>query len=306
MKAATSVKFSALILYVITLAGCAPVKPALSDSSAQAQSRVSLVTQCKGHDGWSDPAPPAHVFGNVYMVGTCGIVSLLITSPQGHILIDGATKDAAQGIAANIAMLGFDPKDVRYILSSHEHHDHAGGLATLKGITGAVMVARAESKAVLESGKPGASDPQFGAIDNFPGVKVDRVIADGEHLRLGTLDLMAIATPAHSPGSTSWTWRSCEGKTCRSIVYADSLSAISADAYRFSDHPDYVATFRKTLSRVAKISPCDILITPHPVSSSFFERLSGDVPLVNVQACSAYAAQALQKLEARLAKEDGR
>ncbi len=299
-------KFFMSVMLVTTVAGCAPVKTIQPDTALQAQSRVTLVKQCEGRDGWSDPAPPAHVFGNVYMVGTCGIVSLLITSPNGHILIDGATKEAAPGIAANIKTLGFDPKDVRYLLSSHEHVDHAGGLAGLKAITGAEMVARAEAKAVLESGKTASTDPQFGGIANFSGVKVDRIIADGEHLRLGSLDLTAIATPGHSPGSTSWTWRSCEAKTCRNIVYADSLTAISADNYRFSEHPDYVATFRKTLGRVAGTTPCDILITPHPVSSNFFERLAGNAPLVNNQACAAYAATALQKLDARLAKEAGR
>jgi metallo-beta-lactamase class B len=299
-------KFFMSVMLVTTVAGCVPVKTIQPDTALQAQSRVTLVKQCEGRDGWSDPAPPAHVFGNVYMVGTCGIVSLLITSPDGHILIDGATKEAAPGIAANIRTLGFDPKDVRYLLSSHEHVDHAEGLGQLKAITGGKMIARAEAKATLESGTLDLSDPQHGVLPDFSGVKVDRIIADGEHLRLGTLDLTAHATPGHSPGSTSWTWRSCEAKTCRNIVYADSLTAISADSYRFSEHPDYVATFRRTLGRVAGTTPCDILITPHPVSSNFFERLAGNAPLVDNKACAAYAATALQKLDARLAKEAGR
>ena len=105
-----------------------------------------IKTACGERDGWSDPAPPAHVYGNVYMVGTCGITALLITTPDGHFLIDGATNEAAEGIADNIRKLGFDPKDVRYLLGTHEHLDHAGGLAKLKRITGAKFAIREAAK----------------------------------------------------------------------------------------------------------------------------------------------------------------
>ncbi len=293
---------SSLILVLIA-GGCTPLKPVATDTVLAKRDGIELAKQCEGRDGWSDPAPPARIFGNVHMVGTCGIVSLLITSPDGYVLIDGATAQAAPGIADNIRALGFDPKDVRYLLSSHEHDDHAAGLAPLKAITGAVMVARAEAKNVLESGKITSDDPQFGITNNYAGVKVDRVVADGEHLRLGPIDLTMIATPGHSPGSTSWTWRSCEAGTCRNIVYADSMTAISADGYRFTDHPGYVATFRKTIARVASLKPCDILITPHPSASNLFERLSGAAALVDPAACAAYATKAGQNLDARLAKE---
>ncbi|MDP4873245.1 MAG: MBL fold metallo-hydrolase, partial [Sphingorhabdus sp.] len=127
-------KLSALLALALT-AG-APV-PAIKTISSGA----TLASQCQGRDGWSDPAPPAHIFANVYMVGTCGIVSLLVTSPKGHILIDGATAEAAPFIADNIRDLGFQPTDVKYLVSSHEHLDHVGGLAALKGITGARMLA---------------------------------------------------------------------------------------------------------------------------------------------------------------------
>lgn len=291
-----------IALAALALSGCMhPEYP--GDSVAQKEGRTALVSQCEGKDGWSDPAPPAHVFGNVYIVGTCGIVALLITSPEGHILIDGATAEAAPGIATNVGKLGFDPEEVKYLLNSHEHIDHAGGLAELKNLTGAKLVARATGKAALESGKPDASDPQAAHLPPFPGALVDRVIADGEVLKSGRLRLTAIASPGHTFGGTTWTWKSCEGKTCRTIVYADSLGAVSADGYRFSDHPDYVATFKATIDRIGKIKNCDILITPHPAQSAFFERLSGAQPLVNTNACAEYATKALDRLNKRLAEE---
>jgi metallo-beta-lactamase class B len=291
------------LLFVVALSACAPKKAPEVNAEMQQQSRTAIAAQCEGRYGWSDVAPPAHVFGNVYMVGTCGIVSLLITSDKGHILIDGATEKAAPSIAKNIRKLGFELSDVRYLLSSHEHKDHAGGLAVLKRLTGAQMVAIAAAKVSLETGLSDKTDPQIGSIESFPGVKVDRLVNDGESLKSGTLSLTAIASPGHAPGGTSWTWRSCEGTTCHNFVYADSLGSVSADNYRFSDHPEYVATFRKTIDRIANLRTCDILITPHPSQSQFFERLAGVTAMVNQKGCMDYAAAASERLDARLAKE---
>lgn len=287
-------------LALVIIAGCAPAQTAPTAASAKFE---PIAKACEGRDGWGDPAPPAHVYGNVYMVGTCGIVSVLITTPQGHFLIDGAIAEAAPGIAENIRKLGFDPKDVRYLLNTHEHFDHSGGLAGLKRSTGARMVARAEAKDALENGTVHPSDPQKGLFDPVEGVKVDQTIGDGESLKIGTQILTAIASPGHSPGGTSWRWQSCDKGICLNIVFADSLSAVSADDYHFSDHPEYVAPLRATISKIAAFKDCDILITPHPSQSGFFERLAGEEPLIDASACSAYAAGALTRLETTLAKE---
>ena len=281
---------------------CFAHKPDVQPEKPEAK-RVDLVKQCEGREGWSDAAPPARIFGNVYLVGTCGIVSLLITSNSGHVLIDGATEEAAPFIADNIRALGFDVRDVRYLLNSHEHFDHVGGLAKLKEITGAQLLARAEAKASLESGVARDIDPQFSSLSKFAGVGVERIITDGEAVTLGPLRITAIASPGHAPGGTSWTWKSCEGATCYDFVYADSLGAVSADSYKFSDHLDYVAVFRATIDKIAKLKSCDILITPHPSQSDLFERVSGVAPLVDATACARYAATAKEKLTARLAKE---
>lgn len=257
---------------------------------------------CAGRNGWSEPTVPQRIFGNVWYVGTCGITALLITSPQGHVVIDGGPRDAGGLVAASIVRAGFRLRDVRWILSSHEHHDHAGGIAELARLTGARVAATAANAAVLATGTPARDDPQAGELSGFTPVRSSRILGDGEVLRLGPIAITAHATPGHSPGSTSWTWRSCEGAVCRRLAYADSVSAVSAPGYRFTDHPAYVARFRQALATVAGLD-CDLVITPHPAASGLFDRLAGKAPLAAARACQAYAAQGTAGLDARLARE---
>jgi len=257
---------------------------------------------CKGVDDWDAPAPPVRIHGNTYLVGTCGISAILIAGDQGHILIDGGTEKGADLIAANIRALGFRLQDVRILLQSHEHMDHVGGIGRLQQLTGAQVFASPDAAKVFATGTAGAGDPQAGMHKPFPTARVDRVVKDGELVRLGNLQLTAIATPGHTPGALSWTWGSCDGGVCRQIVYADSLSAISRDDYKFSAHPAYVAAFRAGIAKVAK-ADCEILLTPHPSASNMVERIGGKAPLVNVNACRDYAAAKTKDLDARLAKE---
>ncbi len=271
---------------------------------APAADGVALARACADHDGWSDPALPARIHGNTYYVGTCGISAILVTGPQGHILIDGATEAAAPLIAANIRRLGFRMRDVKLILSSHEHLDHAGGIAALQRLSGATVAINRAAQATFASGRPQADDPQYGSLTPFPAPRVGRLLRDGEIVRLGPLRLTMIATPGHSPGGTSWSWRSCAGRTCLDIVYADSVSAVSADGYRFTDHPAYVATLRRTLAQVGSL-PCDLLLTPHPGASMLFERFASG-RLADPAACRDYAARGTEGLAARLRRETGR
>lgn len=262
----------------------------------------ALAQACTGKDGWSDPAPPARIVDNVYYVGTCGITVLLVTSADGHVLLDGATEQAAPHILANIRTLGFKPRDVKLILSTHEHLDHVGGLAALKAATGARVVARAPARTALESGRADADDPQASILPPFAGVKIDRVVRDGEVVTLGPLRLTVHATPGHTAGGTSYSWRSCEAGKCLHIVYADSLNPVSADDYRFTDHPARVAPFRTSAAKVAALE-CGLLLSPHPAQSAMFDRFAGKRPLADGGACKAYAAAAAGRLTDRLARE---
>ncbi|MFD2578584.1 subclass B3 metallo-beta-lactamase [Novosphingobium colocasiae] len=270
----------------------------------------ALAASCAGRDGWADPAPPAHIYGNTWYVGTCGITVLLVTSANGHVLVDGGPEEAAPLVLANIRKLGFDPRDVRWIVASHEHHDHVGSLAALKVATGAKVAALGSTAAALEAGEPTLDDPQRGLIARAPSVAVDKVLADGDSVTLtGTglpLVLTAHATPAHSPGSTSWTWQSCDpALTCRMIAYADSISTPAADGYRFSAHPDRVARFALGADAIAAL-PCDILLTPHPAASAMFERFAAGGALVDAAACARYAEAGRTRFAARLAEEAGK
>ncbi|UVO54328.1 subclass B3 metallo-beta-lactamase [Sphingomonas sp. SUN039] len=293
-----SAKLAALAIALATGAtGVAAATP--NDATIKGR---ALVEACKGREGWSDAAPPARIFGNTYYVGTCGITVLLVASPKGHILIDGATAEAAPSILANIRTLGFDPKDVRLIIGSHEHLDHMGGFAALKAATGARLLVRQPARRAVETGKTDAADPQAGAIPDMAPVTVDGVVGDGQVLRFGPIAITARATPGHTSGGTSWTWRSCEGKACVAFAYVDSMSAISARGYRFTDHPERVASYRTTFTRVAGLD-CDVLVTPHPVVSNLFDRLGGKAPLRDRTACTRLVERSRTALEARLATE---
>ena len=276
-------------------------------SVAAQQPAAKPVALCKADAGWSDPAKPQHVYGNTWYVGTCAITALLVTSDAGHVLIDGATREAAPQIEANISALGFRINDVRFILATHAHLDHAGGFARLQHDSGAVMVARGADADAIERGRGDRSDPQFTSIEGLPPVKNVRRIADGEPVTVGPTTIVAHATPGHTPGSTTWTWDSCEAGRCRHLAYVDSLSAISDDVYRYTDegqHPGVVDAFRRSIATVAAL-PCDILLTPHPGVSNMFARMTTQpgAPLVDANACRALAAQSGEKLDERIAKE---
>lgn len=272
-----------------------------ADSSA-AFTPHALVAACEGRTGWSDAAPPAKIHGSTYYVGTCGIAALLIDSGDGLILIDGATPEAGPLILANIIKLGFDPKSIRILLASHEHHDHVGGLGAIQQASGAPVFAFPAAAAALQTGQPDPSDPQATMLDAFTPLTVRAALADSQPVRLGNVAITPYATPAHSIGSTSYTWQSCEGGICKTMAFADSLSTPTPDDYRFADHPEQLDRVTEGLERAAALA-CDILITPHPSASSLFERLSDEKPLANAQACAQYAATAQQNFNLRFAKE---
>ena len=295
----------ARLLALAALCGLASCTGASLNPSKSAPGPATIAEHaraCSGKEGWSDPAPPVRVYGNLYAVGSCGITVLLLAGTSGHVLIDGGPADLAPQVIASIERLGFAPTDVRWIVSSHEHHDHVEALAEIGRTTSARVGARAPAAKAFESGKLDPNDPQAAIHPEFAAFRVDRVIADGGLIVVGNLRLTAHATPGHSPGSTSWTFDACEGRTCRKIAYVDSITSISADVYRFTDHLSYVTAFRNSLDRIATL-PCDILVTPHPSASDLFQRLAGAKPLVDPQACERYARAGGERLDQRLADE---
>ncbi len=289
----------------VSLAGCAGVQPRpLADPGP---GQRAWAAACEDFDEWDKAGPPFRVYGNTYYVGTCGISSLLITSPAGHALIDSGTDKGAEIVLANIRALGFDPHDVKVLLMSHEHFDHVGGMARLQAGTGAMVAATREAAAVLRRGAPGDDDPQaHSGHPSFPPVAGPIMeLRSDEPVMAGGLELRPLRTPGHTPGALSWTWRSCERPACKAIVYADSLNPISSDDYRFSDHPALLEAFHEGIARLAA-APCDIVLAPHPGSAGMRERLLRSKPLVDPTGCRAYADGVTARLNKRLADEVAR
>ena len=253
------------------------------------------------------PQAPFRIYGNSYYVGTHGVASVLITSPRGHVLIDGDLALSAPMIAAHIRALGFRIEDVKLILNTHVHCDHAGGIAALQRMSGADVKASPASAAVLEEGGVAKDDPQYGSVAPPPPVAHVSAIANGETLHVGLIAITAHFTPGHTEGGTSWTWESCENGRCLHLVDGDSLTAVSGPAYRFSDHPAVLAQFEQGFAVMAGL-PCDILITAHPELNGLWSRLDrrtqGDPgALIDPGACRRYATRMRAGLARRLASE---
>jgi metallo-beta-lactamase class B len=262
---------------------------------------------------WNAPQRPFRVFGNTYYVGTHGLAAVLITSPQGHVLIDGGLPESAEPIMANVRALGFRVRDIRLILNSHAHFDHAGGIAALQRASGAAVAASPPSAPVLTSGTPGSDDPQYAIRVRFPRISGVRVVADGATVRVGTIALTAHLTPGHTPGGTTWSWRSCEARRCLEMVYADSQTPVSADDFMFTRsaaYPTALADFERGFGVLERLR-CDVLLTPHPDASALWARVAarrrGQADaLVDPEACRRYAAAARAQLARRVADERAR
>lgn len=213
---------------------------------------------------WNMPYAPFKVVGNIYYVGTAGVSAYLITSPRGHILIDGILAQSVPQIIGNVTALGFDIADVKYLLNSHAHIDHAGGLAGLQRASGATMIASAADKAFLESGDIGHG-PSGGM--KFPPIRVDRVIRDGETLKLGGVTLTAHLTPGHSPGCTSWSMAAVGADRVRRQVFFHCSGTVAGQSLAPEAYPGIVANFRKTFAKVRTFK-ADVFLANH---DNFFD-----------------------------------
>ncbi len=250
---------------------------------------------------WNQPQKPFKIYGNTYYVGPHGLAVLLVQSDQGLVLIDGGTRESVRLVTANLRALGFRPGDVKLILNSHVHHDHAGGIAELQRLTGAEVLASEPSAVVMRTGGVARDDPQYGDIRPLDPIAHVRMLAAGEVVHLGSLTLTPHPTPGHTAGGTSWTWTSCEAGKCEQMVYADSVTAVSPPAYKFSEHPELITQFQQDFAWLDAV-PCDVLITPHPDASDLFERVARG-RAIDTGACKRLAQDGREGLQQRLAKE---
>ena len=265
---------------------------------------------------WNRPQQPVRIHGDTYYVGVGGLSVVLIHTGAGLVLIDGALPQSVAAIKGNIEELGFRVEDIKFILNTEAHFDHSGGIAALARDSGAQVVASPLGAEALRAGAVLAADPQAGEIDPMPAVENVREVADGETLQLGELAVTAHHTPGHTPGSTSWTWVSCEDEArsdCLNVVFGASLTPVAADNFHYladERHADLTPAFRRVMQDLAKL-PCDILISAHPDHSGADRKLAQLVmgaspnPFVDPQACRNYAAKNEAKLDARIAREKG-
>lgn len=253
--------------------------------------------ECSHCTDWNGRVAPYRLTANTWYVGTKGLSSVLVVDKAGLVLIDGGLPQSAARILDSVRQAGFDPADIRWILNSHAHFDHAGGIAALARMTGAKVAAGRNGVVALTQGPYHPDDPQagYGEGARFPSVATVRAIDDGDVVSVGDTRITAIASPGHAPGGMSWRWKSCEGGTCRDVVYLDSLNAVSTDDYRFLDHPETLGALRASIDRLAAL-PCDVAMAAH---SDQLPKISGGSTTV----CAAYAAAAAAQLERRLDRE---
>ena len=268
---------------------------------------------CDQCEGWNEPQQPFRIHGNTWYVGTAGLSSILIEADDGLVLIDGALPQSAALIAANIQSLGFEPRDLKAILVSHVHFDHVGGVAALQRLSKATVYTSQAGREPLLAGQLSDDDPQYAAASaygDFPPVRKVVAIGDGDVVSLGSVgsvgsvDIKAVYTPGHTPGGMSWTWQSCALGNCYTIVYGDSLSAVSAPGFKFSSSgvaDDIIAS-----AGIIGDLDCDIFLSPHPFffgMTDKLERFDQGNPFVQNVACLLYADSMLGWLERRLEAE---
>jgi len=260
---------------------------------------------------WYEPTEPFRVIGNLHYVGSAGLAVWFIPTSEGHIVIDGGLPETASQVIAGIRALGHDPADIAILLNTHAHSDHSGGLAELKALSGAQMIASEGDRSALEGGFYLGSE-DVSAL-NAPPVGVDRVIGDGDTVSHGGVTLTASITPGHTRGCTSWTMTLEEaGVAYDALVFCSA----SVAANRLVDPPQYegiVEDYRTTFARVADWSP-DIFLSNHPeffAMSDKREALENGDPLAFVDkdgfpAFVAYMEQAFKDdLEAQTAEAAG-
>ena len=252
---------------VLSLFACTPASAphaGLSDAAAIEAAEHAPLGAFAVNGKWNEPFAPFTVLGNIHYVGTQGVSAFLITTPRGHILIDGILPQTAPQIIANIAKLGFDIRDVKYLLNSHAHIDHAGGLAALQRASGARMIASAADKPILERGDVGFG-PTAGM--RFPPVRVDRTIGDGETVAVGGAVLTAHLTPGHTPGCTTWTMQVAGADRRPLRVLFHCSMTVAGQSLVPESYPGMVADYRRSFAKMRGLS-ADVFLANH---NNFFD-----------------------------------
>jgi len=261
-----------------------------------------------GSPDWSEPFPPHRMIGNIYYVGSRGLASYLITTSAGHILINSNLKTSVPLIRASIEKLGFRFNDIKILLISHAHFDHDAGSAEIKQLTGAKYMVMDGDVAVVESG--GKSDFQYGNDPtlSYPATKVDRVLHDGDEVKLGETVLTAHKTAGHTRGCTTWTLRVSEaGKTYDVVIVGSPNVNPGYKLVNNVRYPEIADDYARGF-RVLKSLPCDVFLGAHGSYYGIeakYARLNdgGPNPYIDSEGYKNYVADREQAFLSELQKQ---
>lgn len=219
---------------------------------------------------WTRATAPYRVLGPIDYVGTEGLSAYLIRTPAGAILLDAPMEENVERLKASIAARGVRLSDVKLILLSHAHFDHAGGLAAMKRATGARLVVGAGDRAAVEAGVP-PGETSYGVI-RFPAAKVDLAARDGAKVALGGVTLSAVATPGHTPGCTSWRMRVVDKGRPLTVLFACSTTVAGNKLVGNARYPAIVRDFRRSFDRLGA-TRVDVVLPFHPETTDLAARV---------------------------------
>jgi metallo-beta-lactamase class B len=271
---------------------------------------LPLIAQYARADAsWTRPMAPFRIADNLYYVGTEGIASYLIVTPAGDFLLDTGVPESVPLVEASIRKLGFQVKDVRILLLSHAHSDHAGGLAGMKAATHARLLVSPGDAQELERG--GKDDFAFADRMQFPPVKPDGLLQDGVPVTLGGVSMTPHFTPGHTKGCTTWTMMAKDRGQLRHVVFACSLSAPGYQVVGNPKYPEMLKDYRASMAKM-RMLPCDIFLAAHAEQFDLARKVAelkahpdGPNPFVDPAGYRAYIDEAEAELNKKVAIQNG-
>ena len=262
----------------------------------------------QGDSDWMQSFPPYRIIDNVYYVGSKGLASFLIATPDGLILINSSLKSSVPLIQASVEKLGFRFRDIKILLISHAHFDHCAGSARIKELTGAKYMVMDADAAEVESG--GKDNFQYGdsATSSYPPAKVDRVLHDGDKVTLGRTTLTALLTPGHTKGCTTWTMTVNAGGKAYSAVIVGSPNVNAGYKLVNNDKYPQIASDYERMFRVLNSLPCDVFLGAHGNyygMEAKFARMQkpGPNPFIDAEGYRSYIAERELAFRAELKKQ---
>jgi metallo-beta-lactamase class B len=262
--------FVALVITVIATApsaGFAQTNGANHDAALKAANDVENAALRKEWDSWNAPMKPFRILGNLYYVGPTGISSFLITTPEGHILIDTGFEETVPRIRDSVKQLGFQLSDIKIILNSHAHMDHAGGHALMKELTRAKILMSEADALLLAGGGTNDFTPYSPEMIGYRPAQADRLLRDGDRVSLGGTTLTCHLTPGHTKGCTTWTMEITEGGKRHHVVFFGSTTVLpDVPLLNNQKYPNIAEDFIATYGKLKQL-PCDVFLAPH---ASFF------------------------------------